>query len=692
MSDATQRKLIDRIVQQNDGPLLGLLATTFELQSDFLETDFLPSLLGVGAWDDRGWATRVAMERELSKMEAAVVFLDARRYRGRPQSFRLQVRPLLPANAAAFHPKVALLVYEDAVRLLVGSANLTEPGYRRNREVAAALRATEKTPDAAPLILQALAGLREALQPQWNDASERVVALATERLTPFAPRAAEDEQSQFVWSRPGLPLWRRFVDAWPAAEQIQSLTIVSPFWSEELNESGPLTTLLRELRDRRLLAEGAELRILTDARPVASGQYCPVLPESYATLDLRSWNVDAAAYAVSPAAAEEDADDSMWKDAIRVLHAKVVVAAGRRTTQAYLGSANFTAPGWGFADGRANVEAGLILLATGRDRAALAALLPSTIGAPVPLAGAAAGKLALPMAGELEPPWPTFVRDIELRPRSAGARELELRVTVVESLVAGEWRLELAGRQLLRAGTGGEHTIALDGDLLAALLRRKEVDVHWWASDQPVGFPVNVSQDARDELPIMPGAVNPAESTLLAYYQGRISWEELFPETHAGGDGAEDAPPTAPQASVDTSRIRSYQIREFVEALHGLQEDLKKAATASAPAMRQALLGAISPLALARQVVEAVRQRRRTSMAAAFQLIEILCCIGRARAHAPEGTLATAWAAAVDKAIVEIEGLLEEVERESVDDLSEQRAFQRYKATVSPAFRRQGVA
>jgi hypothetical protein len=137
------RRLVDRLVSPPaDGSLIAILATTYELQAEFLETDFLPSLLGLGAWDDRNWTSRIAIEKSLADTESAAVFMDTACYRGRPRSLRLSIHPVAVGRGRILHAKVTLLVYDRAVRLIVGSANLTEPGYRKNREVAATLRAT----------------------------------------------------------------------------------------------------------------------------------------------------------------------------------------------------------------------------------------------------------------------------------------------------------------------------------------------------------------------------------------------------------------------------------------------------------------------------------------------------------------------------------------------------------------------
>ena len=64
----------------------------------------------------------------------------------------------------------------------------------------------------------------------------------------------------------------------------------------------------------------------------------------------------------------------------------------------------------------------------------------------------------------------------------------------------------------------------------------------------------------------------------------------------------------------------------FVEALEGLREDLKTASQ-SPRSMRMALLGPVSPLALARIVGEEIKSGNRTPTAGAFQLLEILSCL-----------------------------------------------------------------
>ena len=89
------RKLLDsQAPEAGHGPILGILATSYELDSTFVEVELLPALFGLGAWDDRSWASRVALEKSLAEIEATTILVDHRRYRGRPRSPRIEVLPV----------------------------------------------------------------------------------------------------------------------------------------------------------------------------------------------------------------------------------------------------------------------------------------------------------------------------------------------------------------------------------------------------------------------------------------------------------------------------------------------------------------------------------------------------------------------------------------------------------------------
>src|SRR5262249_56152206 len=112
--DLDHRKMMDWVRPDipAHGNVIGMLATTFELDPTFFDSDYLPTFLGLGAWEDTSWTNRVSMQRALSRTEATVVMMDARRFRGRPRSLHIEVMPKVGNARTKLHAKVLLLVPE----------------------------------------------------------------------------------------------------------------------------------------------------------------------------------------------------------------------------------------------------------------------------------------------------------------------------------------------------------------------------------------------------------------------------------------------------------------------------------------------------------------------------------------------------------------------------------------------------
>jgi phosphatidylserine/phosphatidylglycerophosphate/cardiolipin synthase-like enzyme len=694
--DISSRKLIDKLVSRTElGPMRGLLTTTYELQPDFLEMDFLPSVFGLGAWDDRSWTTRMALERRLCELEAAVIITEARRYHGRPRSLRLAVQPAVSPRGSALHAKVTLLLFDRGVRLIVGSANLTEQGYRLNREVVAVMTASQTSKKEAALIAQALAGMGAALASWLTDEARNLIRCSIETLNPWLNEDT-DPDTAFLWSHGQTKLWREFVARWPVGELIKRISILSPFWSEDAGVT--LKAFLAELKKSGVLAPDADVRLLTDAFAGADGKFMPVLPLGYAAYDWLALGVKATAQAVSPIIHPEELGGVEGFTGTRRLHAKVVLMEGTRTGLAYLGSANFTARGWGFlANHATNVEAGLVLRRS-IQAASLDKLIPDLVGQPILLGDGNAQALRAPESGPADEPWPEFIRQILLSPAAKGQDELQLLIEVAPGSPAFSWSAKLLDKEGIPSETilPVENTrvtskivfpVFLSAQNLTRLLTEQEVLICWTECPSGRPVPLNIESSARTLLPISPGNKNIEESSLLCYYQGRISWEQLFPDPDLAISQNSNAPlPTAPGAGVDKSRIQSYQIREFVEALTGLRQDLQ-AATRTEPSMRLALLGPVSPVALAHTIFEATKLGRRTPTAAAFQLVEILSCLKSARAYPVPERLVRAWEKHLEEATKKTARYLEQIFSAHCESFLSGKTFRRYQKAVLAGLR-----
>jgi hypothetical protein len=659
------------------GNVVGMLATTYDLDATFFDSDYLPTFLGLGAWEDTSWSNRVAMQRALARTEAAVVMVDARRFRGRPRSLHIEVTPAVGPSGAKLHAKILLVIQERAVRLLVGSANLTDSGYRYNREVGLPIVATAQTPKLAALVSTALADMQETLQPWWTPAADRIHTLALETMVGW--KKPQDDENQFVWSWGTKSLATQFTDWWPN-EKISGVTIISPFWTDE-GEDGPVQKLLAQLGLERV--SGARIRLLTEAAAETQSAYRPALPAALAAWDARQLNVRGEIQAIDPRVLPEEVGGRTDYQPLRPLHAKIVVVEGPKTTLAYIGSANFTQHGWGYVGARSNIEAGVIMRRQGKDRQDLVGLIPSVTGARIPLNGKGQSAVTVVQRGDGDPAWPTFIRDIRLVPIGIGKKELELCVTLNTPKLSGSfsvWVADHSNSVLLdssRLATG-----PLEPQVLEQLLRSQRVRVSWDAYS--VEFPINVDLEARLLLPVGPGSAPPGEKLLLQYYQGRIAAEDIYPPPPGESDVLPEPviPNNGSESGVDTSRIQSYQIREFVEALQGIHDDLRSASQATEAAMKQAVRGELSPTTLAHEVVRAAHDKGRSATAAGFQLVEILACLAKAEHFDVSPKHKTVWVDCLGRAREEIMSLLSALIVWGGGELQLGSAFNRYHTAI----------
>ncbi len=685
------RRLVDRLVgDPKHGELEAFFSTTFDLDPGFVERDFLPSLLGLPAIDDLSSRGRAQLELALARLSAACVVMEGRRYQGRPRSLRLHMQPARGPGAGVLHAKVTLAVHAQAVRLFVGSANLTTSGYRVNREVVVPILATEKRADESKLLLGALRPMRTMLAAWWNPDAERTVALAESRLKSWA-KGGDTDDAAFLWSDGETPLWRQFTERWPKKERVREIQIVSPFWSEA-EDGGALPRLLNALRERGADVSGATVTLVCAAAQDPQGRWIPALPASYSHYDFRKLGVKVQAVFARPWVDREDGGG----DDVRVprgLHAKALVVTGESTRLGYAGSANFSLPGWGFAPGAAaNVEAGVVMR-TGARAEALRALIPPVEGTPIELTGDGRLKEAPGLIDEDDDAldWPAFITRAELRPEDRGAR-YDLVISFDPRLAPAQWSVaaETATEPFAKVSpeTASPWVIPLDDALTRSLLTTQSVEIRWGNPPRAGAYPLNVPVELREHLPLGDPNRRPTEADLLAYYLGQITLEDV----HAGPgrDGEEGSSEAGVyERTVSTDEILSYQVRDFVEALPGIRAELARAAV-SEPAIRLAVVGAVSPVALVREIERAVA-RGRTATAAGFQLVELLSCLVDTRSvEVPEG-LEKPWRDAIDEATTEVAAALRRVCAAAPEAAGAGTVFDQYCAAVLPKVLRQEV-
>ena len=685
MTDAAHRRLLDRLRPDTarTGRVRRLLATTHNLEAEFFDTDFLCTALSIAQTDFVAHSGQLALQRKLAGLDYSGVLCEARAYEARP-SLRTVVHPVL-VPGACLHAKLLIIEYEHAVRVLLGSANLTAAGYRHNREVCGESIAHEDESEKAAQLAAILRSAREVLTPFSARAQEflgqldRVLA-RVEGWASGQPVAV----SSVLWSDGARPLWRALLERWPAGLQVQRLRVVSPFWCEDGSSDTPLRRLLAELRRRNTLAERCAVQLFVESAPLAEGGFAPKLHPAVYFADFPG--VSVRVIPVDPRVDSAELDVKVELNAARSLHAKLLVLESRDRALAYAGSANFTRNGFalrhaasGSDQTTANVEAGWAFeLPAGE----VGALLPPSANAGQELVSLAA-PLQPDSAPIEEPPtfWPGALLCAELTP-APGDQALDLSTTWDAATPAG-WTvrapahagMEPESGQLLLTTTAGNAlvTTALSAAALEAILRQRHVLVE--SPGGSAAFPVNVAVGAaRDRLPLSAAGAKPGESDLLLYYQGRITFEDLYPDLDAAS-GPAHAGATKLGTSVDKSRIQAYQIRAFVDALPGMQRELLSA-RGSRGMIYQAFLGEVSPLALARHVVAQVEAGTRSSTAGAFQLVELIELLRAVAAEAPADV--EHYAELCQQAQAEMEAALAHVRGRHPNTLHPTSAFAHY--------------
>ncbi len=645
------RRLIELWEAPRGHRLASVIATTYDLQADFLEEDILPVALGLRLPPARGRDFRVELENALADTEVSVFFHPGRYQPGRRKSPRIDLIPLPEGRYPKLHAKVALLRFvapdspeaaNQVVRLVVGSANLTNSGYRSNIEVAAALD------DARGSLSEAATAVREAV-----DWLERLIGSSTNQVTRqlrdmkavFMSRSASrrDKRLRFV----GLPSATGFPRLAGSRERVGRLTIASPFWPSG-NDLSDVVTALGRFCGGRL----GTVQLIGSADLDEQGKARPVIPASLVR-DLLAAGLKVEVAAADPGfgCATEDEDDKGEFDKVadgrgasptgnRSLHAKVLLAVGDKTTRLAIGSFNFTRKGLGLVN-NSNAEAGLLWELPNDQSSGLSDIVSfATAWRKVTRRPEDFVVEPREYIGDDEDGWPTFILSLRAKreelfikgdattwPEKVVIRMRDIRSRLynqkqwfdawtVSSPASSEGvfseSTSLSASWLDQGSSGDGQTWPALPDL--------EAEVSW--NGNVAVLPV-VFED-KHLFPVVESRYREDEQSLVAWFLGLRPAGEM----EDGGFGHSIDPlPGNDDLPSATQDILSYFVRDFVHALPGVRNRLSEAGM-NETGLRAALLGHRSPVELARQSLASYRnpqpdRPRKTAVATAFQLAEL---------------------------------------------------------------------
>lgn len=335
------------------GAPVGVLATTFTLDTALFEEECLARFAGVQSDPGRDGALyRIEREEKLASLLCAAVVADVHHCGGR-RSLRWDLLASRPASGV-MHAKISLLVWNDLVRVIVASANLTSEGYRRSQECAAVLEFDRGSADRG-LLDPLIAFLREILATTSGTArvrAERLLDWVDETL-PSSPTPSRGLQRRLVLTGPGRDSLFDQLNKLLPASRPEIAHVVSPFFDDELRPGGPEFQLWAMLRQRG----DAELHLHVAGEYVPeNGQWRLQVPEhvlqsapssrSGAVLSLHPVDIGSAPTDTGPER--------------RPLHAKMLTLRHPGWIGWLVGSSNFTSAGTGLSKHRRNFEANIL--------------------------------------------------------------------------------------------------------------------------------------------------------------------------------------------------------------------------------------------------------------------------------------------------------------------------------------------
>ncbi|KAF1004097.1 MAG: hypothetical protein GAK28_04261 [Luteibacter sp.] len=591
------------------GEPVAMLATTFALESEFFERNCLARFLEVSSVDEEtGSVDDIVASVELHELlqHAPVTILADRSAPVQRTSLLWDVLSCR-VQGGLLHSKVAILLWEKSARVILGSANLTAAGYRRQIELGLA---ADLGPGCLfpPSVLNAIADELESylgLVPGYDPGSA-VFVRAMRTLEMFRERIGHQERRRplvrvaFAPTNTTAAPLDALSAAWSGPQPLCA-THLSPFW---------------DMSDQNALLS---VRKLLTGRPADERrqQVAVVLTRGQSTFSKHL------ASAVDSVHQLKELDKE-----IRTLHAKCLLVTSKEWIAALVGSSNHTKAGLGLMPGGRHREMNVWLGAPldSMEGRALKDLI--VLGSDVPLDA----EEVAPM-DEDETELPVLSSCFGLcrltRDPDDAYWELRLGITPTHDMPCA-WTISLTERgqpMLTREGWEARDKpntvmVALDDGALPM-----SVFVQW--GDHTV--PWAVLSDDRHRLPPAPALSSlGADHLLHALATGR-SLAQLVGSVHEvmrAGDFASSGIELNPLKRFDTDRSLLRRGRALAASLNAMQRRLERQVT-TIDALRARLASPLGPVFVAVKVVEAAEMGHQTQAEAIFTVAEIALTMSR---------------------------------------------------------------
>lgn len=335
------------------GEPIGCVATTFTFSPAFFEEECLGRFLKMetDASED-GPLYLVEREEKLSQVVCAAVLVDQHNCKG-ARSLRWDLHPA--RLNGLLHAKISLLCWSDWVRLIIGSANITEDGYRRNQEVFGVVDYNENSDSPRQVLVDVVDYLREMMISSQPDVDSKAI----ERWYKFLDRIVQKTGSwgetreehkrkpmhvdTILTGGDRADVFKQFLAIWPAGSPPHTAKVLSPFFDppEALNRPAQEIWEIMRKRGETTVNYCLEMIYVPDENRL--------IARAPATLQRVKPSRDAARVIVHCLKTDQD----------RPLHAKELWFEDNRYALLMAGSSNFTSAGLGLGK-KVNYEANLV--------------------------------------------------------------------------------------------------------------------------------------------------------------------------------------------------------------------------------------------------------------------------------------------------------------------------------------------
>jgi hypothetical protein len=671
-------RLIDYYLPPGDGFILeSLVATTYQVDFGFVEEELLAVAFGVRSPISRLKAFRSELERRLQKAEVSVLYDLS----GNDKLARFSPRiDAIPVVSRKLHSKISLLMWvrEDhaggkpdrRMRLIVGSANLTRQGFRENYECVVSIDFGGRNNTPRSLLMKAIELVQQiAVGSKSPQLLRQLTAFSSQGALLPDGTAGADDPVALVAAHEVVPTVR---DLWAkvSPKAPESVIVVSPFWTEGTTAAEALSDLFQQL------GPPANLELVCRGERSPDGKtWLPVFDSSVAMELKKRLSSRLCLRAALPDTEDqhssqkpEDIGDETEVEEFaarlgngnhntpeyqRALHAKLILVDGTAGSVLYAGSSNCTRRGLGLG-GPSNSEAGFVYRLTPKQRKQLVGLLG--------FAGPATEVHADSLPATVQPTddeaavVPTFLAEVVATGSIVTVHFRDVVPTDLVLLMPVPARAGDAGYWLLFQGDplmeSLPETIMVDLKSCQKCDERLQplpcdstghhqphvvVEARW--EGKSAVFPVRF--DDKTQLPLLLVGRKPTEGELIEYFLFGTEPDDGDDGDGLPGDGTKGSKPDAP---IDTSGILAYFIRRFVQAIPGIESEIRRAGYSRA-SLDAVLRGPTSPLELAERAFASLNrppthsEPKKTPTAVGFQLTEILAALLRCKAAISDSEL-----------------------------------------------------